>query len=610
MTDPLIPAQIDWQDGRPRSKLYGDIYHAVDGVRERMEVFVGLNHLDTRFGRLEERGRFRIGELGFGTGLNFICAVDRFLARSPGTARLDFVSVEKHPLTWNDLRRAARQHPALAHRYEELVSSYPVLIPGWHRLPLFQERVSLSVYFGEAQAGLDALVTAGVESMDCWFLDGFAPDKNPEMWDENVLAALPKLSHDATTLATFSVAGGVRRCLEGLGFALERVSGAPRKRHLLAGRYRGAPSARSPRRRLAVIGAGIAGACAARALANRGHDVTVIAPASDVHGAASANPAAALQPRLLPNHRPTSHLRAKAFDLACAFYRGVQHRSHATFWHPIGLAQLPGPNVGIDRLERIGDAYRDCHWLLRGDAATLSSMIGRHVTGVGLWFPRSGWIDLRAACEALLTHPHIARVHSLVTELRSGTLWSLGTDSGKDLACDQLVIAAGPQVSAFELTSHLPLATVAGQLSIVSWPHHGLRAVLSGDGYVAPLSPDRLAAGATYVRESSAHLPDADGRRANTQRLRSMLGGLGEIDIVEDFAAIRTTSADRQPIMGEITGGVHVSAAHGSHGAAMAPLAAEIIAGSIDREPPVLDPAELRQLNPARFEPRRGFNSR
>ena len=113
MAEALSPARIDWRDGRPRSRDYGDIYHAADGMQESLQVFVGLNRLETRFRAQKEFTDFRIGELGFGTGLNFICSVQRFLALAPESARLHFTSVEKHPLRWDDLRRASQTPPAL-----------------------------------------------------------------------------------------------------------------------------------------------------------------------------------------------------------------------------------------------------------------------------------------------------------------------------------------------------------------------------------------------------------------------------------------------------------------------------------------------------------------
>lgn len=609
MAEALFPARIDWRDGRPRSRDYGDIYHAADGMQESLQVFVGLNRLETRFRAQKEFTDFRIGELGFGTGLNFMCSVQRFLALAPESARLHFMSVEKHPLTWDDLRRAARQHPLLEAQYDELIATYPMLVPGWHRLQLFGERVSLSVYFGEARTGLHSLVAANTVPMDCWFLDGFAPDKNPEMWQESLLETLTRLCDGNTTLATFSAAGRLRRSLEHLGFRVERVSGAPRKRHVLAAQWRGRPTARPARQAITVIGAGIAGASIARALAARGHHIHVIAPAfaaaspdsGSALGIASANPAAALQPRLTPADRPLAHLRAKGFDYAASYYRSLQVHAASPFWHPVGMMQLPGPNSPLARLERVAEVFTHCHWLLPAEGTTLSTLLGREVTSMGLWFPRSGWVDLARTCHHLLAHARITLIADRVTEVLRDAGWASNTLSGKRIESDQLVIAAGPDTSRFAPTSRLPLDTVAGQLSIARSRNHGVRCVVSGDGYIVPLSSDLLAAGATYVSAPHEHLPDRTGRDANRRRLRSMLGEIGKVDRVGDFTALRTTSPDRRSMVGSMQDGLYVSAAHGSHGAVFAPLAAEIIASSIDREPPVLDVAELELLHPMRF---------
>lgn len=611
MTDPhdrswgIESARIDWRDGRPRSRDYGDIYHAVDGMQESMQVFVGLNRLEQRFRRMQHHRGFRIGELGFGAGLNFVCAVERFLRNAPEHARLLYMSVEKHPLTLADLTRASRQHPLLASCYQELIACYPAPVPGWHRLQLFGERVSLSLHYGEARAALASLDAAGTAPMDCWFLDGFAPDRNPEMWQESLLARVAQLSAAGTTLATFSVAGRLRRSLQHLGFRVRRVSGAPRKRHLLAAEYGGAARDRETApETVTVIGAGIAGACAARALAARGHRVVIIAPQTEPAGGlgmASDNPAATLHPRLLPGTQPLSRLRAKAFDYASAYYRGLNASARASFWHPIGLAQLPGPNTPPERLEAIADTFSRCHWMHGADAATLSSIAGRGLATAGLWFPRSGWIDLASACRDLVAHRAITGVRGRAVELRRDDRWHVVRDCGDVIESDHVVVATGPFANTFSATRALPLALVAGQLTTFHCIDHGLRCVVSGDGYLAPLARDRLAAGATYLLQDYEALPDAAGRDANRARLHSMLGEIDGIRFAGDFAALRATSRDARPLAGTLGTRLHVSLAHASHGTVTGPLAAEIIASEIDREPPPLDAEELALLDPNRF---------
>ncbi|MEE9253419.1 MAG: FAD-dependent oxidoreductase, partial [Pseudomonadales bacterium] len=248
----------------------------------------------------------------------------------------------------------------------------------------------------------------------------------------------------------------------------------------------------------------------------------------------------------------------------------------------------------------IAETFSNCHWLLKADAATLSSVAGRTIGTSGLWFPRSGWLDLHGACECLLTHPGISRIVDHATGVRHDDGWRILTASGEAVESGQLVIAAGPLANTFAPTSALPLATVAGQITSFHCRNHGLRCVVSGDGYVAPLASHHLVAGATYVREGYEGLPDAAGRDSNRARLHSMLGDVRKVAFAVDFAALRTTSRDRRPFVGTLSPGLHVSIAHASHGALMAPLAGEIIASGIDREAPPLDAQELELLNPRR----------
>ena len=208
MTD-TSHAQLDWDDqGQPMSREFGDVYFSrASGLEETRHVFLAHNALAERFAALPADGRLCIGETGFGTGLNFLCAWQLFDRCANAEARLHFVSVERYPLAHEDLARALALWPELAPWAEPLLAQYVGIHPGFQRLSFAGGRVVLTLLIGDV---LDCLPQLDAR-IDAWFLDGFSPAKNPQMWTAELFAQLARLSAAGATLATFTCAGFVRR---------------------------------------------------------------------------------------------------------------------------------------------------------------------------------------------------------------------------------------------------------------------------------------------------------------------------------------------------------------------------------------------------------------
>ncbi|MGH8698256.1 MAG: tRNA (5-methylaminomethyl-2-thiouridine)(34)-methyltransferase MnmD, partial [Burkholderiales bacterium] len=227
---------IDWQEGQPVSRLFGDVYFSRDsGVEEARHVFLGGNDLRRRWAALPRGGRFVIGETGFGTGLSFACAWQLWDEVAPPEARLGYLSVERFPLPAADIARTLDLWPELARYRAALLARWGDFAPGWHRLSLGDGRVSLTLVVGDVRDALPRVDAA----VDAWFLDGFAPARNPEMWQPDVLAEVARRSRHGATFATYSVAGEVRRGLEAAGFAVDKTAGFGRKREMLRGKLVG-----------------------------------------------------------------------------------------------------------------------------------------------------------------------------------------------------------------------------------------------------------------------------------------------------------------------------------------------------------------------------------
>lgn len=220
-----------WKDGQPWSARFDDRYFSADsGIDETRHVFLQGNRLAERFAALADRQRFCIGETGFGTGLNFLCAWQLFEQAAPAGAALTFHGVEAHPLDTGTLRTALALWPSLQAQAQALCAAWPGEAPGRHRLDF--GRVQLQLDLDDVAA---ALPRWAAHSIDAWFLDGFAPATNPAMWSEPVLAEVARTARPGATLATYTSAGWVRRGLQRAGFQVRRVPGFGSKREMLVG---------------------------------------------------------------------------------------------------------------------------------------------------------------------------------------------------------------------------------------------------------------------------------------------------------------------------------------------------------------------------------------
>lgn len=216
-------AQIAWRDGDlPVSTRFDDPYFSLQGgLAETAHVFLSGNDLPARF-----RDGFHIAELGFGTGLNLLATLHLWRSTGQG-GRLRFTTFEAYPMTAADMRRAQAAFPEIADLSEEL-APYWETSPTGFTLPDLQ----FTMILGDARVTLPQWQGQA----DAWFLDGFSPAKNPEMWGEDLLAEVGRHTAAGGTAATYTAAGFVRRGLQATGFDVTRTQGYGSKRHMTVAR--------------------------------------------------------------------------------------------------------------------------------------------------------------------------------------------------------------------------------------------------------------------------------------------------------------------------------------------------------------------------------------
>jgi tRNA 5-methylaminomethyl-2-thiouridine biosynthesis bifunctional protein len=603
---PLLPARLKLRDGVPFSAAYGDIYHSADGgAGQARHVFLQGCGLPAAW---SSRATFVVLETGFGTGLNFLVTWAAWRDDPARCARLHFISAEKHPFRADDLAQLHAHWPEFSEISRELLANWPSLTPGFHRIALDGGRVQLTLMLGDA---LDCLPQVQAE-VDAFYLDGFAPDCNADLWQPALFDALMPLARPGAMAATYTVAASVREALGRIGFVCEKRAGYGRKRHCLRARFAGSAKrvesvieSAAPQH-VAVIGAGVAGAAVAHALAQRGIAVTVLERADAPAQAASGNPVGVFRPVISRDDNRSSRLTRAAFlhDLRTwPTLRGVE-------WARCGVLHLI-PDVDVMVKQQLALASTAppadyARWVERDEARELANW---PVAAPGVFYPTAGWVVPGSLCRAWLAHPAIrVQTGCDVIRLQAGSAgWQLLDVEGAVLAeADAVVLANAREVLNLVPDQTWPLDPVRGQ--VTQLPHGVLpeiSRVIAREGYVAP-GPERLLVGATYEYDDEDTAPRTASDRANLARLDAILPGAGERfapETVSGRAALRAALPDRLPIVGAVSGraGVYVAAGYASRGVVWAGLLGEALADRMSGQPLPLERELLRAIAPERF---------
>jgi tRNA 5-methylaminomethyl-2-thiouridine biosynthesis bifunctional protein len=638
-------AQLDWDEhGQPLSRSYGDVYFSrANGLEETRHVFLDHNHIVERCQALPAGGRLVIGETGFGTGLNFLCAWQAFAEHAPRDARLHFVSVEKFPLTLADLQRALALWPELKPYAEQLLAQYRAMHPGFQRLLLDGGRVVLTLMIGDVLECLPQLDA----KVDAWFLDGFAPSKNPEMWTDALFTELARLSAPGATLATFTSAGFVRRGLIAAGFAVIRVKGFGHKREMLAGPFQAEPVQRptpwfarpaltTGERQAVVIGAGLAGCATAASLAARGWRVTLLERHDDIAREASGNPQGVLYLKLSAHGTALSRLIVAGFGHTRRLLECLQRGQD---WDACGVLQLAFDRKEAERQSKLAAAFPNdlLHSLSQAEA---EDRAGIGLPAGGLFYPDAGWVHPPALCRQLVQHPLIElRPYQEALSLsRQDDRWCVEGQNGVLAEAPVLVLACASEIGRLLPGATLPLKRIRGQISRLpaSDASRALRTVVCAEGYVAPPREGEHTLGASFDFHSDDLAPSVAEHAGNLELLREISTDLAErLDAqaldpatLEGRAAFRCTSPDYLPLVGPLAAGqafneayavlakdarqvpetpcpwlpgLYINSGHGSRGLITAPLSGELIAAWLDDEPLPVPRDVAEASHPNRF---------
>lgn len=614
----IIPARLVLRDdGTPWSEAYQDIYHSsAGGLEQARRVFLEGNGLP---GRWQGRETFTIVETGFGLGLNFLATWASWRDDAKRCKRLHYVAAELHPFSAADLATAHNASPQFAPLITELRTHWPPLVPGFHRLHLDGGRVILTLLFGQARALLAQLDAR----VDAFYLDGFAPRVNPEMWSEALIGELARLAATDATIATWSVHGATRRTLQQAGFSCDKRRGFAAKSEMLVGRFTRGQTASNLHRHALVIGAGLAGSATAHHLLERGWHVAVIDAAYSPAQGASGNHAGVL--RALPSRDDN---RMSRITRAGALY-GIHHITRLSAaglpvrWAACGVLHLArDEKQAAKQREVVAALYEPADLLRFVERDEASHIAGWPVAIGGWWFPAGAWVNPPSLCAAnlaawpqrLLTH--YGREVAALED--TGSEWIARDARGQEIArAPVAILANGTAITRLTQSAAIPVVAARGQVSHVrALAGASPKVVVCRGGYVSPAIDGVLAAGATFsVDDDEIGLREAD-HAENLAKLATMLPGFAA-EVIGGRVGFRPASPDRLPIVGAVPdaaqphhGTLATVARHrdlyavsgfGARGLVWSALVAEILASQLNDEPLPIE-RELRDaMDPARY---------
>lgn len=639
-----------WRNGQPYSEMFDDIYYSSDesesisGESEFNHVFFKNNGLPERWG---SASKFIIAELGFGSGLNCLLTIRewlRHLAECGQDKCLHYIALEKYPLSPDAIVELISRYPELKSYCDELIAVYPPAVKGSHSRHLFDNRVVIHYKFMDAY---EALKNEHY-NVDAWFLDGFSPAKNPDMWSTQLFEKLSQNSHRDTTCSTYTSAGFVKRNLQKSGFDVEKVPGFGKKREMLVARlvknsqdtykFTDKPWFNAPdvpdteTRRATVIGAGIAGLSVAYSLIKRGWSVTVIDRHSGVAEEASANPAAIIYPRLSVNNDVDMEFYIAAYCYSLYILKSLQSKYRDKFWFDNGLQQLINEKRFSEIIDKFG--FND-GFVSRADLTIQEDKLSScDKTEIFIKYPSAGVVLPKILCDVLVREcsNQLSFLHAEIDDIKylKGKWRCLSNDSLVD-ETDVLVIANGNNVNDCGLEPKMPVERIRGQVAELTNNDESLKiktAINSGI-YITPSIHGRHYLGATYSRDNRSVDIDGDDNKALLASLDRLYHGMFDKDaICNAWVGFRAMSKDRVAIVGAVPdrkfydeeyadishgrkhktyssadylNGLYITAAHGSRGFTSSFLSAEVIAAQIVGEPVSVSKAVLDYLSPSRF---------
>ena len=647
------------ENGTPYATQFEDLYFSdAQGIDETTHVFIKHSNLLARWKKWQEQ-LFVIAETGFGTGLNLLVTMlhfEKFRQQSNSPLfRLHFISIEKFPISHNDLAKALSLYPELKAYSHALLEQYPIPVAGCHRLTFLGGKVILDLWLGDVHDVLPKIENTPQGLIDTWFLDGFAPSKNPDMWTQGLFEHMALLAKDQCHLATFTAAGHVKRGLREAGFKVQKQPAHGRKKDMLVGiidKPTNNPSrlpyfARIPASiqqkpinktpKIAIIGGGLAAANCAYALSQRGLQATLYCQDNALAAGASGNAQGGFYPQLNAQAGHASQIHALSFNYASKLYRELLNQGIQYSHQWCGTFQVAFNDKVAARYRKLVEnkTWPEAliHWI---DAQQATNIAKVDLPYPGLYIPQGGWINLPELVAGLVKAADSSVIvnQQLTSLAHINDAWQLNWQDGSESDADIVIMATGSDSADCQQMSQLPFRLVRGQVEAISSQNElaNLATVLCHKGYLTPQWQGSHTMGSTYVKEDrncDYRLSEQHTNLTIHQQALTKCDWINGIRPTKNGrAAIRCSTPDHLPMVGAVPDTTiqleqyhdlykALPAKHypapsnhtnlfmlcglGSRGLTTAPLCAQILVSQIVNEPLPLSSNLLDALNPNRF---------
>ena len=589
--------EVTWKDNLPFSHAYQDRYFQDDAVSEITNIFIEPNHL---LARIENGSQIHIGELGFGFGLNFFVTAKFWFENNKNLNfhNLEYIAIDEALPTKAQMLKIIEQFPEFSEICNIFLKNYNFSHNDIQRIYFPSLKIRLTLIQNDVESGLKNLLGHMNNHIDAWYLDGFNPSKNKSMWSHSVFQYVNFLSARNATFGTFTSAGFVRRGLKKFGFEVDKVKGFGKKRHKLIGRKfidSADISTIKNKKKIGIIGSGIAAASAAYAAAQNGAEIEIFESAKNIAAGASGNPVAAMYPRFSANNSPYSFLTAQSYFFAEKIY-----------------AQLPNAYINTGLLFSHSNDYQE-QWIAdmknlnREDIfEAINKKQMKQLFGFeshGLLVKKGGYLFPKLICKEMLAHPNIKISYNHVFKSWSKHKSKIDIEffnQEEKSGFDDLIVANGPG-----LEHYLPgLKISKGQLvGLTGRQPIDLNLPVNSAGYILPRIDGITWIGSTHEREyKNTDVCYEAGHELIQRTNKNFNIALTNSDNMLMKANLRVGSKDRLPLAGKMQENIYAIGGLGSRGFSLGPILGEHVASLINNSPSPISSGIALAIEPLRFK--------
>ena len=565
--------KIKWEKNNPFNTDFKDKFFQPNVIDETNDVFINANELNQRWQQLN-KDHFRIGELGFGFGLNFLITIASwFKSNAQNKKWLDYISIDSFDFNIDDFNKVIKNYPEIKDFADEFIKFLPITNRGYTRINLSKYKVRLTLIMDDVDDALSSLLKNPNNQIDAWYLDGFDPKNNKSMWSKSVINKISMLSKKDTTFGTYTAAGFVRRELEKNNFEVNKVKGFGNKRHKLIGKYKGSFSDSAPKSsglRVAIIGAGLSGTCLSYKLANQGVKVDLF----EKNNRLDLNPLGSMYPKFSLDVDARSYLLTQAYFYSHNFYSSKYEGYMNT--GIIFLNNSADRKLWIDRLLKLG--RNDLFELLTAKEINYQNTIDQPYDG--LMVKIGGCVSIKDLSNQMLRNKNISLHNGYhFSDYKIGKNISLNFNNGKKYdGYSHLIFCSGSSLQSLMPKIGIKHGAIVG---IKNKNLEKINSTINSNGYVLPKYSNLNWSGSIYSNQE-IQINNRAFFKEIMKKNNNLLKDVYPEDVNASWSGARATLPDYMPVAGSVDKQkVFVLGGLGSRGLSLAPLLAEMIMGDI-----------------------------